>query len=87
MAQIPPATICSNWVAACAVIRSARHIRIPNSPTHGRARQIRSTSPITAKMKSVWSSGRKLLTVWVAPLTPLPSAPPEPIAVLLWVSW
>src|SRR5467141_2215072 len=40
----------------------------------------------TAKMKSVWRSGRKASRLCVAPATPLPKSCPEPIAILAWMT-
>ena len=39
------------------------------------------SSPNTAKMKSVWRSGRKSRWVWVPLSQPLPTTPPEPSAI------
>ena len=42
------------------------------------------SSPITEKIKSEWLSGIKSNWLWVPDKYPLPTKPPEPIAVLDW---
>ena len=46
-----------------------------------------SSSPTTAKMKSVWFSGKKFSWLCVPPKSPLPNSMPEPMAILDWMMW
>ncbi len=45
------------------------------------------SSPMTAKMKSVWRSGRNSSCAWLPCIQPLPNTPPEPIAIFDWMMW
>ncbi len=46
-----------------------------------------SSSPTTAKMKSVCCSGRKAPRFCVPSVNPFPSHPPDPIAICDWITW
>ena len=63
---------------ASVVILMPRQTTTANSKMSAPAPTKPNISPVTAKMKSVWCSGRKSLIVCVAPSGPLPTAPPEP---------
>ncbi len=45
-----------------------------------------SSSPTTAKMKSVCCSGRNASRFWVPAVKPLPNQPPDPIAIFDWMT-
>ena len=45
-----------------------------------------SSSPATVNTKSVCCSGTNLPFVWLPWNSPVPTRPPEPIAILAWVT-
>ena len=49
-------------------------------------RRTQSSSPTTAKIMSVWASGRKL-TFWMPWPSPSPVTPPEPMPMIAWTFW
>ena len=46
-----------------------------------------SSSPTTAKMKSVCCAGRNANRFCVPSVYPLPNHPPEPMAICDWMTW
>ena len=45
------------------------------------------SSENTAKMKSVVRSGMNSRWAWVPSIQPLPQMPPEPTAMVDWITW
>ncbi|MNN60209.1 hypothetical protein D3C81_1753780 [compost metagenome] len=85
--MIDPASSRENSVGALAAMNSPRKISSKYS-TSSAALPIRpNSSEKTAKMKSVCFSGMNSRWVCVPLRKPLPSTPPEPIAMIDWMVW
>ena len=78
---MPPAIRVPYRFLAIVRIRNARQINSAYSDSTSAAPTKPYVSPTTAKMKSVWFSGRKCSLVWLACATPRPVFSPEPIAI------
>ena len=83
---IPAASSRSNLPGAWIAMRMPAHSRTPNPISTTRVPRSPSSSPITAKMKSEWAFGRKSHFARLVP-SPVPSQPPDPIAISPWISW
>ena len=80
MAAMPPAIMLPYKFFERVIVRSALQMSRAYSESRNAAPTKPKRSPTTAKMKSVWRSGRKPCCVWVAS-SPRPVLPPEPTAI------
>src|SRR5581483_7527682 len=85
-AVTPDATSMPNRSGARVAVRTPNTARAANRATMRMAPSRPSSSPMMAKMKSVWALGRKPNLARLAP-NPTPKMPPLPSPTRLWASW
>jgi len=87
LSVMAPASKRVNTVGASAAIISPRKIRNVKPSTRLTPPIRPNSSENAAKMKSVVRSGMNSRCVCVPFMKPLPSTPPEPMAIIPWMMW